>query len=688
MSDIQFSQMEAVTVEIWLRLSAAPNWQQELVELSSNFNNTLGGFICYNDKAGLMYHGVSSSAGKSIVMSDSAVLTEKVGDWRHVAVVIAKGSYSESMKIYVDGEDVTTPYKTFTASTTSLVFADTTLYFGGRNGAATVLGEMDSMKVWNHAMSADEVRACYANGREKDPRQFDLEVTGFPSDIECAEMSPGYGGLTCTNGEVVSFSARCGLEDVKVSGWRVYTNATASSERILMCSGVGSCGSFVHPGVFCNLEWQFSVPTEPVVTITSPLEISGGTVSFMSFASNGSAGDVRVLAVLGNSPTSLDTTNELALVTSPCVLPRQTVNLPPGGARCVRLVAVGPTGDVVAISPIKVIGQQVEIRRLCYYPFGDMGYRDASGNGLDLTATGEVALDDAGGVTFATAADRTLATTGLLDLSELYSFVASCWIRNARTTKASALFMEQSAFPGTGSFCILYDASTSTPFLQSITAEMPVKKVDQDFAVIASDKGDLDREWHHVAVVFSKKGYPDDVQMYIDGVNKSRELTADEKAIYRGSATATTFAKSILRLGGRGSSYNLVGQMDEVVVAECPEGQADQVVGRLHAEGLQAVKGEKATNVVLVEVPGNCPSDQVFPPVGETYGYAVGETVPVVAEGRKFGRWACVLSTNATDSAEWVQWKKFREASGAFQHPGVAVKVSWRLKAGLLITVR
>lgn len=383
----------------------------------------------------------------------------------------------------------------------------------------------------------------------------------------------------------------------------------------------------------------------------------------------------------------MNMTNEVGLVTSARNFYDEKIrDLPPGGVLCVRLIAVGPTGNVVAISPIKVCRWSA-IKKFCYYPFGDMEFRDASGNGLDLTATGLVSLEN-GGVTFATASNTKLATSGSLNLSGLSSFVASCWVRNAGSSTAGVMFMEQNSplwFELSGAFAVSYDSSAS--FLNSFVGNLAVKG-NPSYAIVASERGEFDSAWHNVAVVFSKKNYPDDVQVYVDGVNKSREITAAEKSAYRGSAGATTFANSPLTLGGRGDTYNLVGQMDEVVVAECPEGAADAVVAQIHGEGLLAVKGEVSSDSVTVEVPEGCPADQVFPPVGTTFGYAAGETVSVVAEGGRFDRWRCTLSTNRSDSAGWKTWRRLPAASGAFQHPGVPVKVSWRQAHGLVIILQ
>ena len=683
-SDIPFSQMDAVTLEIWIRYSAAPEWSWELVELTGNFTSNAGAFNCgYDSSWDRVTSGVRAGSSYSIVDSGSDVLAEKVGEWRHVVAVYTKGKYSGNLRIYVDGVDVTST-TSYNNDTTSVVFPDKTLFFGGRNGAAKVLGEMDSMKVWSRALTAEEVASSYAKGHDS---RVLLLVTGCPCDVPCSEMSPAYGQMALTNGETVAFSAKCDLEGVGITGWRIYTNATDSTERVLMLSGNGTRGSLTDPGVSCNLEWQFGLPTSPIVCFASPVEIADGEVCFSCFASNGSAGDVRVLAVYGSSPTSMDSTNEVGLVSSARYFNNVKIrDLPSVGVLCVRLLAVGPTGDVVAASPIKV-GRWSAIKKLCHYPFGDMEFRDASGNGLDLTSTDNVTLEN-GAATFSGSGARPV-TSSALDLSGVSSFVASCWVRNTESEPTGCCFMEQAGawYKTAGAFNVGYDPSFK--YLKSFfTGNLKVSG-NPSMAIVASAEGAFDGDWHNVAVVYSKKTYPDDIQVYVDGVNRSREITAAEDSTYRGSATATTFAKANMALGGRGSAgANLVGQMDEVLVAECPAGAADAVVAQIHGEGHLAVKGEPLPGSVMVEVPDGCPADQVFPPVGTSYGYAAGEAVPVVAEGRCFDRWLCTLSTNLSNSAAWKTWRRLPAASGVFQHPGIPVKVSWRKKMGLFVSIQ
>ena len=682
-SGIPFSQMNAVTVEFWIRYPSAPEWSWELVELSSDFNKNDGAFICSHD---LSLNSLSSGihiagASWSMIASDSNAFAEKVGEWRHVVAVYAKGTYGDNLRLYVDGVDVTTPNPDHQSSTAGVTFSDKTLYFGGRGGKASVLGEMDSMKVWSRALTADEVAFNYAAGRD-----FCLlsTVTGYPTDVPCSQMSPSYGPVAFTNGESVSFSAKCDLKDMGITGWRIYTNATDSIEKVLMLSGTGRSGNFTYPGVACNLEWQFSLPMTPIVCFASPVEIEDGEASFSCFASNGSAGDVRVLAVYGSSPTGMSMTNEVGLVTSARNFYNLKIrDLPSGGVLCVRLIAVGPTGDVVAVSPIKV-SRGAAFKKFCYYPFGDMGFRDASGNGLDLTSTDNVTLEN-GGATFAGTGKRPV-TSSNLDLSGVSSFVASCWVRNTELP-CGCEFMEQAGswYQHPGAFNVGYDPSLT--YLNSFFVGCLRVNGGPSYAMTASTEGALDGGWHNVAVVFSQKDYPDDVQLYFDGVNKTREITAKEGSAFRGSAKATTFANATMKLGGRGDESNFIGQMDEVMVAECPEGAADAVIAQIHGEGHLAVKGELSSDSVTVEVPEGCPADQVFPPAGTTFGSAAGETVSVVAEGKAFDRWLCTLSTNGSNSAEWKTWRRLPATSGEFRHPGVPVKVSWRKKTGLVLMV-
>ena len=677
-SGIPFSGMNAITVELWIRCPAIPN-PAPAFEVSPNFNTKKGSFNCTFTSDGGLTSGRSFGGGDtfSLVKSSSAVLAQKFGEWRHLVAVYPKGPNS-SFRLYVDGVNVAIPYSTAanrTADCSNLAFANDTLYFGSRSGKGYFSGEMDSIKIWSRVLSAEEVLTSYKRGPGEG-----LFVSGSPVDVPCAQMEPAYGFTSCTNGERIAFSAVCDIPHVRIGGWCVLTNVNLESDQYeIMASGAGTHGSFIHPGCFCKLEWQFVLPPTPVVSFALPVEISAGTAKFSFFAFPASAGELSVKAVWGTSPESMNQTNDLMSVSGPGTFDGSVSGLPPARAICLRLIAVGSSEERLTATPIKV-ARYLGANELCicHYPFGEAGYRDVSGHGLDLTATGSCKLED-GAVTLAPGTEgRTLHTTNSLNLSALDSCVASFWFRSNVTGNNSAILMEQmvageSYSDFRGAFFIGWDSGAHG--YQGVLRTA-------DYAIVTSDERDLDTDWHNIAIVFAKKKYPDDVRVYVDGFNCSHETKGSHKSSFSGE----TFASTQLWLGGRGDAATS-GQMDEVVVASCPDGAADALVAQIYGEGRLAVKGELSSDSVTVEVPDGCPSDQVYPPVGSTYGYAIGETVSVVAEGTPFDRWLCTLSTNVAGSAEWKTWRRLGAPSGSFLHPGVPVKVSWRKKAGLVLSV-
>lgn len=679
-SGIPFSEMDAITVELWIRYSTIPN-ANPVFEVSPNSNDKPGAFNCFFTAGGGLSSGRTVGSDiYSMVKSSSAVLAEKIGEWRHIVAVYPKGPNS-SFRLYVDGVNVAIPYSTAanrTADCSNLAFANDTLYFGSRSGKGYFSGEMDSIKIWNRVLTAEEVLASYEHGEHK----ATLFVSGSPVDVPCAQMEPAYGAKTCTNGERIAFSAACAVPQVRMVGWCVQTNVLGTEQYEVMASGAGTSGSFIHPGGPCKLEWQFVLPPTPVISFASPVEISAGTATFSFFISPASAGELSVKAVWGTTPENMNQTNELMSVSSPGAFDGAVSGLPLTRAICLRLIAVGASGECLAASPIKVCRcLDASMLSICHYPFGEAGYRDVSRHGLDLTATGSCVLEN-GAVTLKPGAGaRTLHTANNLNLSTLDSYVVSCWFRSDVPENAPIL-MEQMVSGSSynnfaGAFCINWDSGT-------LAYQGSLRTSNGAYAIVTSDQRDWDAEWHSIAIVFAKKNYPDDIKVYIDGVNCSHETTKTHKS----SFTGETFANTQLWLGGRGeANVTTSGQMDEVMVTSCPDGAEDALVADIHGKGLLAVKGEWVSDSVTVEVPGGCPADQVYPPVGSTYGYALGETVLVVAEGEEFGQWQCTLSTNVAGSAEWKTWRRLRAASGSFQHPGVPVKVSWRKKAGLVLSI-
>lgn len=155
-----FRGTNALTIALWLKLVSVTTWQRLFdigvnANLSQNATTGTAYFSLvlkdYNGKLGL----TSSRDG----YNNSKILTTDalpIGVWKHVAVVAANGGAT----IYIDGSGVaTTPSLPPPSALGNLDYA-----FIGKSqfsGEPSIDAEIDSFRVYNRALSADEIRTLF-----------------------------------------------------------------------------------------------------------------------------------------------------------------------------------------------------------------------------------------------------------------------------------------------------------------------------------------------------------------------------------------------------------------------------------------------------------------------------------------------------------------------------------------------
>ena len=159
-SKFDFSGCSAVTVSMWVKLdrtsSGRDNWS--LCELSQNYNSYNGAFqLCYTsyddgivDSFTIGRHTANWDVGYA---SASPYATES--QWYHVVAVLKDGEYST---VYVNGE-IGSPSSKYKNKLTG--FLNDYLYFGSRSETTRFVGEMDDIKIYSGALTAQEIKAEY-----------------------------------------------------------------------------------------------------------------------------------------------------------------------------------------------------------------------------------------------------------------------------------------------------------------------------------------------------------------------------------------------------------------------------------------------------------------------------------------------------------------------------------------------
>ncbi len=201
-------------------------------------------------------------------------------------------------------------------------------------------------------------------------------------------------------------------------------------------------------------------------------------------------------------------------------------------------------------------GVLADTTTIAYWPFGENGFADVSGNGHDLTPNGTLAASDAAYVTLNGTGDY-LTTASALDLSGESAVTFECWTRSTGTHgTVDALF--SSANPGStaaGSLVLYYTGRLQAQFGMGTEWH-----IDYTASTSAMDDG----MWHHVAYVIDRaKTGAAIASLYLDGVRMADAGSPD--------GSAPSFLNETFFIGG-GSLYCenanfFTGSIDDVRIS-------------------------------------------------------------------------------------------------------------------------
>ena len=137
------------TVSMWIQANPEGGW--EMLAASDRYDMVmLNGDIGFNTARGDLFG------------SDASELTD--GEWHHVVGVFTNGDVSQN-SIYIDGveQEMSQIQGTPSSSSANIDSSDGSLHFGswGANNDYAFTGSMDEVKVFNGALSSDEVISLY-----------------------------------------------------------------------------------------------------------------------------------------------------------------------------------------------------------------------------------------------------------------------------------------------------------------------------------------------------------------------------------------------------------------------------------------------------------------------------------------------------------------------------------------------
>ncbi len=298
-ADLDFSASEDLSFSIWFKSDSAtnPSANEYLLEKGGNITTDAIGYAVYTSSAsdGLICFGIDDDVvtfPEDEVCSSSDLYDNT---WHHI--IVTKTGTSR-LDLYVDGKTNGTPDTSISA--TGTLANSATFYLGdtnGTDGTDEFLGDLDEIKVFRSALSADSVKVLYNQSAGQQLGATSTDSTGTATWSAENEYCPPGQGSTCTppighwrldentgtstaydistNGNDATLSAGGGTSTI-VSDTFTETSDTAVTSHT---PDTGTSYTSVQNSVICTE--PSGAATAPVINATSdivkPCLAAGGT---------------------------------------------------------------------------------------------------------------------------------------------------------------------------------------------------------------------------------------------------------------------------------------------------------------------------------------------------------------------------------------------------------------------------
>jgi PKD repeat protein len=277
-----------VTLEFWLNWSAFANNDALALEFTPNFNDNNGGFLV-DPNAPQASGRFGVGFGNNSSRNDAYFVRPTAGAWHYYAIVLdPTAPAAQQITPYVDGQPVSFVK---TANGTGATFANSTLYFMSRAGAALFgQGNMDELAIYTRSLTASEVASRYAAGVNVPPT---ASFTASPT--------------TANPGQTVSFNGSASADsdgsiakyewDLDGNGtYETDTGTTATTTKSYTTSGAVTVKLRVtdNKGATAETSRTVTVQRDPTAAFTlspNPAD-SGQTVTFNGSTSSDPDGSI------------------------------------------------------------------------------------------------------------------------------------------------------------------------------------------------------------------------------------------------------------------------------------------------------------------------------------------------------------------------------------------------------------
>jgi PKD repeat protein len=254
---LNLAALNTITVEFWLKWNSYGNNDALAMELTSNYNENLGGFIVdpnAGEFGGTFGVGIGAGSARNSVF----FARPSAGVWHHYAFVLnSNAPAATQVTPYVDGQTVS--YQKESSGTGAGSFANSTLYLMSRGGTTLFgNGSLDELAIYGGELNATTVQEQFnSNGSEPRPVASFTNSPNQPHSGQSTTLDAS--GSHYANGSIVKY-------EWDLNGDGTYETSTGSTPT--------TTTSFASAGTY-NVGLRVTDSDKAVGTVTK--QISVGT---------------------------------------------------------------------------------------------------------------------------------------------------------------------------------------------------------------------------------------------------------------------------------------------------------------------------------------------------------------------------------------------------------------------------
>jgi len=159
-TDLQLERTIPMTLEAWFKTTTDGNMT---IFSKQDSSAPFSGYNLQTGSGDFLYLQLVNTYGTNMIqVNNTTPVDYNNGAWHHVAATYDGSSTAAGVKLYFDGANL--PLST-SDSLTASILNSINFYVGSRNNAAQFFnGQIDEVKIYNYALTADQVKKSYNNG--------------------------------------------------------------------------------------------------------------------------------------------------------------------------------------------------------------------------------------------------------------------------------------------------------------------------------------------------------------------------------------------------------------------------------------------------------------------------------------------------------------------------------------------